>query len=154
MHETGLNTRRPCGNVRFSSFRKGGFMTTHRQVMTNYYPIHANIDDASHWNCRTFLYGHNRVIECLRIQPGERVLEIGCGTGMNFDMIQQCLHPSCRFLQTGRAFEALFRSTGIPARASGTGSGVVTVSNIFAGHDEDHTFCDVGGVICNALQVP
>jgi len=57
--------------------------------MTNYYGIHADIDDATHW---TFVYARNQVVECLRIQPGERVLEIGCGTGMNFDMIQQYLH--------------------------------------------------------------
>lgn len=63
-------------------------MTTHRQTMTNYYRIQSGIYDASRW---TFLYGRNRLIECLRIQPGERVMEIGCGTGKNFEMIQQCL---------------------------------------------------------------
>jgi len=63
-------------------------MTTQRQTMTNHYRIQSGIYDPSRW---TFLYGRHRVIDCLRIQPGDRVLEIGCGEGINFEMIQQCL---------------------------------------------------------------
>ncbi len=60
----------------------------HRQTMTNYYAAQSHIYDATRW---IFLYGRERLVEQLDIIPGFRVLEIGCGTGKNFDSIQKRL---------------------------------------------------------------
>ncbi|HYR87094.1 MAG TPA: methyltransferase domain-containing protein [Terriglobia bacterium] len=60
----------------------------HRQTMTNYYHPQAGLYDSTRW---IFLYGRERLIQQLDIRPGERVLEVGCGTGKNFDAIQQRL---------------------------------------------------------------
>jgi S-adenosylmethionine-diacylgycerolhomoserine-N-methlytransferase len=65
--------------------RKG---STQRETMTNYYGAHSSFYDATRW---AFLYGRERLVEALDIVPGERVLEIGCGTGSNFDAIQKRL---------------------------------------------------------------
>jgi S-adenosylmethionine-diacylgycerolhomoserine-N-methlytransferase len=62
--------------------------STHRETMTNYYRTQARFYDATRW---TFLYGRDRLIEKLEIRPGDRVLEIGCGTGANFGAIQSRL---------------------------------------------------------------
>src|SRR5262245_56789522 len=37
------------------------------------------------------LYGREPLIHQLDVQPGERIVEIGCGTGRNFDIIQRNL---------------------------------------------------------------
>jgi S-adenosylmethionine-diacylgycerolhomoserine-N-methlytransferase len=60
----------------------------HRQTMTAYYRIHSHFYDATRW---AFLYGRRRLVETLEIVPGERVVEIGCGTGGNFPAIQSRL---------------------------------------------------------------
>jgi S-adenosylmethionine-diacylgycerolhomoserine-N-methlytransferase len=60
----------------------------HRRTMTAYYRIHSHFYDATRW---AFLYGRRRLVEKLEIVPGERVIEIGCGTGANFAAIQSRL---------------------------------------------------------------
>src|SRR5215467_16311146 len=60
----------------------------HRQTLTPYYRIHSHFYDATRW---AFLYGRRRLVEKLEIVPGERVIEIGCGTGANFAAIQSNL---------------------------------------------------------------
>jgi S-adenosylmethionine-diacylgycerolhomoserine-N-methlytransferase len=60
----------------------------HRHTMTAYYRIHSHFYDATRW---AFLYGRRRLVEKLEIVPGERVIEIGCGTGANFAAIQSKL---------------------------------------------------------------
>ena len=60
----------------------------HRHTMTAYYRIHSHFYDATRW---AFLYGRRRLVEKLNIHPGERVIEIGCGTGANFAAIQSKL---------------------------------------------------------------
>ena len=62
--------------------RKG---PSHRETMTNYYSVQSHFYDCTRW---AFLYGRKRLIEKLDIRPGERVVEIGCGTGANFGAIQ------------------------------------------------------------------
>jgi S-adenosylmethionine-diacylgycerolhomoserine-N-methlytransferase len=64
---------------------------SHRQTMTNYYTTQSHFYDATRW---IFLYGRRRLIEKLNIHPGERVMEIGCGTGANFAAIQSELRNS------------------------------------------------------------
>jgi S-adenosylmethionine-diacylgycerolhomoserine-N-methlytransferase len=62
--------------------------STHRETMSNYYRLQSHFYDSTRW---AFLYGRERLIEQLEIQPGERVVEIGCGTGANFNAIQKRL---------------------------------------------------------------
>jgi S-adenosylmethionine-diacylgycerolhomoserine-N-methlytransferase len=71
--------------MRPAYLRKG---STHRQTMTNFYRTQSRVYDATRW---IFLYGRQRLVEQLDIQPGEHVLEIGCGTGSNFDAIENRL---------------------------------------------------------------
>lgn len=66
-------------------------MKTQRQIMTNFYKAHSRIYDATRW---AFLYGRDRLTQSLAIRPGECVVEIGCGTGKNFNTIQQGLGGS------------------------------------------------------------
>jgi S-adenosylmethionine-diacylgycerolhomoserine-N-methlytransferase len=68
--------------------RKG---VSHRQTMTNYYGAQSHFYDATRW---IFLYGRRRLVEKLNIHPGERVVEVGCGTGANFAAIQSELRDS------------------------------------------------------------
>jgi S-adenosylmethionine-diacylgycerolhomoserine-N-methlytransferase len=63
----------------------------HRQTMTRYYRTQSHFYDATRW---IFLYGRRRLVEKLNIRPGERVIEIGCGTGANFSAIQHELQNS------------------------------------------------------------
>ena len=56
--------------------------------MTNYYKVQSHFYDSTRW---AFLYGRKRLIEKLDIRAGERVVEIGCGTGANFRTIQDGL---------------------------------------------------------------
>src|SRR5262245_54340346 len=64
---------------------------SHRQTMTNYHNAQARFYDATRW---MFLYGREALIENIGIHVGDRVLEIGCGPGNNFDAIQHRLRGS------------------------------------------------------------
>lgn len=68
-----------------SYLRKG---SSHRETMTNYYGLQSHFYDCTRW---AFLYGRRRMVEQLHIRRGERVVEIGCGTGANFRAIQDGL---------------------------------------------------------------
>jgi S-adenosylmethionine-diacylgycerolhomoserine-N-methlytransferase len=62
--------------------------SSHRQTMNNYYRVQSRFYDATRW---MFLYGREALIKHADIRPGDRVLEIGCGTGRNFNAIQRRL---------------------------------------------------------------
>jgi S-adenosylmethionine-diacylgycerolhomoserine-N-methlytransferase len=56
-----------------------------------FYSRHARVYDLTRW---TFLYGRRRAIELLALRPDSSVLEIGCGTGLNFRPILARLDPA------------------------------------------------------------
>lgn len=55
----------------------------------HYYRFHSLIYDMTRWS---FLFGRNEMIRELDLQPGQSVLEIGCGTGKNLQKIVE-LYP-------------------------------------------------------------
>ena len=65
--------------------------SSHRQTMTNYYNVQTDFSDATRW---MFVYGRETLIGHIDIRPGDRILDIGCGTGKNFDAIQERLRGS------------------------------------------------------------
>src|SRR5262245_34329087 len=68
---------------------------SHRSTMSNYYRHQSHFYDATQW---MFLYGRNSVVEQTDIRPGDRVLDIGCGNGSNFEAIQRRLRGSGEIL--------------------------------------------------------
>ncbi|MFH0982313.1 MAG: methyltransferase domain-containing protein [Planctomycetota bacterium] len=55
-------------------------------TLQRFYRWNAPIYDLTRW---TILRGRQAAIEALRLRPGERVLEIGCGTGLNLARLRQ-----------------------------------------------------------------
>lgn len=62
--------------------------STHTELMKGYYHLHAPIYDLTR---SMFLFGRERIIQDLRLKPGEVVVEVGCGTGRNFPMIRSAI---------------------------------------------------------------
>lgn len=55
-----------------------------------FYRFHALIYDSTRW---LILHGRRRAAEALALPPDGRLLEIGCGTGLNFRFAQERLDP-------------------------------------------------------------
>jgi len=55
-----------------------------RQTMSAYYAWQSRIYDATRW---AFLFGRDTVLDDLQLKPGDRVVEVGCGTGRNLQGI-------------------------------------------------------------------
>lgn len=59
--------------------------SAHVQTMSRYYGLQARIYDQTRW---MFLFGRRQIVRDLNISEGDRVIEIGCGTGANIEMIR------------------------------------------------------------------
>ncbi|MFH1747830.1 MAG: methyltransferase domain-containing protein [Planctomycetota bacterium] len=53
-------------------------------AVQRFYRYHALVYDSTRW---MILHGRRRAVAKLRLQPGSQVLEVGCGTGLNFSYI-------------------------------------------------------------------
>jgi S-adenosylmethionine-diacylgycerolhomoserine-N-methlytransferase len=59
-------------------------------AIQRFYRLHARIYDETRW---PFLYGRRRAVAALDLRPDSRVLEVGCGTGLNLRYILEYLDP-------------------------------------------------------------
>lgn len=56
-----------------------------------FYRLQSLFYDETRW---LFLHGRKQAVAAMELQPGSRVLEVGCGTGLNFRHIVRHLGPS------------------------------------------------------------
>ncbi len=67
-----------------------------------FYRYHAYVYDSTRW---MILHGRARAVRALGLRPESSVLEIGCGTGLNFRLVLDRLDPA-RGHMTGLDFSA------------------------------------------------
>jgi ubiquinone/menaquinone biosynthesis C-methylase UbiE len=84
-------------------------------------------DRARHYDLATRLYyllGYphriyrRRAVQALRLRPGDTVVEIGCGTGLNFGLIERAIGPQGRIVGVDLT-DAMLTEAGRRAQASG-----------------------------------
>ena len=71
-------------------------------AVQRFYRYHAYVYDSTRW---IILHGRRRAVMHLKLRPDSQVLEIGCGTGLNFRYILDELRPDAGKL-TGLDFSA------------------------------------------------
>ncbi len=59
--------------------------SAHVQAMSRYYGLQARIYDQTRW---MFLFGRRQIIADLKLKNGDRVIEVGSGTGANLERIR------------------------------------------------------------------
>lgn len=59
-------------------------------AVQRFYRYHAYVYDATRW---TILHGRKRAVSRMQLAPDSRVLEVGCGTGLNFRHLLAPLDP-------------------------------------------------------------
>lgn len=59
-------------------------------AVQKFYRYHAYVYDNTRW---MILHGRRRAVERMQLRPDAEVLEVGCGTGLNFRYLQAPLDP-------------------------------------------------------------
>ncbi|MBK9118111.1 MAG: methyltransferase domain-containing protein [Phycisphaerales bacterium] len=72
-------------------------------TVQRYYRLQSYVYDATRW---TILHGRRRAAAALRLRPGSSVLEVGCGTGLNFRHVLAHLNPAANGRLIGLDFSA------------------------------------------------
>ena len=79
---------------------KKSFLT--RDAVRDVYDRNARFYDLAVWGY--YLVGmpigkwRRMVVEALELRPGDTVVEVGCGTGLNFDLLQKAVGPKGRII--------------------------------------------------------
>lgn len=60
-------------------------------AVQNFYRYHAYVYDSTRW---MILHGRRRAVAAMQLRPDSEVLEVGCGTGLNFRFVLEALDPS------------------------------------------------------------
>jgi ubiquinone/menaquinone biosynthesis C-methylase UbiE len=61
---------------------------------------------------------HRRAVDRLAPEPGQSVLDVGCGTGLSFELIEEGIGPAGRLVGVELSPEMLEQMTRSPARRS------------------------------------
>ena len=77
---------------------------TSYEALKEFYRAHAAIYDLTRW---MLLAGRARAVLWLRLKPGERVVEIACGTGHNFSGIRERIGPGGEIIGVDLSAEML-----------------------------------------------
>jgi S-adenosylmethionine-diacylgycerolhomoserine-N-methlytransferase len=59
-------------------------------AVQRFYRYHAYVYDCTRW---MILHGRRRAVQRMQLRPGSEVLEVGCGTGLNFRYVVEQLDP-------------------------------------------------------------
>src|SRR5680860_236148 len=73
-------------------------------------------------------------IRALQLKPGDRVLDIGCGTGLNFPLLREAVGPGGRIVGVDISGEMLQRSRTRAARRGWANVEVVHADATTIGH--------------------
>jgi len=66
-----------------------------------------------------YVRGRRLAIPLLRLSPGDTVLDIGCGTGLNFALLSEAVGPAGRIVGVDSSAEMLAQARRRPSRRSG-----------------------------------
>jgi ubiquinone/menaquinone biosynthesis C-methylase UbiE len=78
-----------------------------RDDVLRYYRFHSRIYDLTRW---MYLRGRGTAVRALELRPGESVLEIGCGTGLNFGRILRGIGEAGRLVGVDLSADMLERA--------------------------------------------
>lgn len=76
--------------ARLAGARDPGSSTLATTAVQRFYRYQSRVYDWTRW---TILHGRRRAVDALRLRPDATVLEVGCGTGLNFRHILRPLDP-------------------------------------------------------------
>ncbi|MDH6237101.1 methyltransferase domain-containing protein [Cryobacterium sp. CG_9.6] len=75
--------------------------------MANVYETGARFYDALSGERIIYRAGRERGVALLNLRPGDTVLDLGCGTGLNFDLLVRAVGPSGRVIGLDRSPQML-----------------------------------------------